>query len=93
MTKLNVTVSILVVQLSSITATINEDFVADSFEVMVLPRDTVTISFNITDDDIGEANETFAVMIIGLDVGEGITDITVTIIDNDGKFTHGLLYQ
>ena len=43
------------------------------------------ISVTMIDDDVMELDETFAVEIIGVAVGGGISRMNITIIDDDRK--------
>ena len=67
-------------------ATENDDFTPQTNTTVSIAAHTTSQAFiSILDDDVMELDETFAVEIIGVAVGGGISRMNVTIIDDDRK--------
>ena len=69
-------------------ATADEDYVPkNNLNVTIDGYQQEEVIINILEDGQVEGNECFSVEITGADVGEGITNVDITIADNDRKNT------
>ncbi len=81
-------VPLIVLQTIDDSATADEDYVPkDSLNISIDGYQHEEVIIDIVDDRQVEENEIFVVEITGADVGEGITDVNITIADNDRKKT------